>query len=155
MYLLAVDCGDLATIPNGQVEFTTTLENSVANYSCNQGFFLVGDGQRICQADGKWSGVEPECQGIFLYYVICIYVHMHIFRSCLFIIAILTCNIRIVVNCGLPTIENGTVIADGGTDFGAQIEYQCDPGYMLVGDSPQTCEEDGSWSSSVPTCISD
>ena len=60
-FLSAVDCGDLKQPLNGQVFFQSTLFLSEATYSCNSGFELVGEGTRTCQANGQWSGEEPQC----------------------------------------------------------------------------------------------
>ena len=57
-----VDCGVLGDPDNGQVDTSdgTTLE-SIATYTCNDGFCLEGDSMRVCQPDGTWSGDEPTC----------------------------------------------------------------------------------------------
>ena len=59
--LVAVDCGPLPYPNRGGVTFTGTTAGSIATYSCVEGYILVGDGKRECQADGKWSGEEPAC----------------------------------------------------------------------------------------------
>ena len=45
---------------------------SQANYSCSEGYVLNGNGTRMCQADGQWSGSEPLCEGQDLLCVVCI-----------------------------------------------------------------------------------
>ena len=64
----AIDCGNLADPESGQVTFTPgvvmTLEtglDAIANYTCNEGYDLVGDAMRTCQADEQWTGTEPNC----------------------------------------------------------------------------------------------
>ena len=60
---VAVSCGDLADLENGAVEVTDTTFNSVATYSCNDGYNLVdGDMMRTCLASGTWSGSQPSCE---------------------------------------------------------------------------------------------
>ena len=41
-----------------------SMFNSVATYSCNTGYALIGDEMRTCQSSGVWFGSEPTCQGI-------------------------------------------------------------------------------------------
>ena len=58
----------------------------------------------------------------------------------------------IAVPCGtLSTPTNGQVSADGNT-FHSQANYSCSEGYVLNGNSTRTCQSDGQWSGSVPTC---
>ena len=59
-----VDCGTLNDPSNGQVTLNGTTFWSVATYTCDPGFNIVGDMKRICQANGTWSGNEPTCEGI-------------------------------------------------------------------------------------------
>ena len=57
------------------------------------------------------------------------------------------------VDCGSLTIpDNGTVSHTGGTTFGQTATYSCNIGYNLVGDSNRSCQAEGSWSGSAPTC---
>ena len=39
-----------------------TLFGSMANYSCDSGYRVIGISTRMCGADGTWSGEEPSCQ---------------------------------------------------------------------------------------------
>ena len=60
----------------------------------------------------------------------------------------------IVVDCGtLTNPANGQVNHTAETTFGQTATYSCDPGYNLVGDSTRTCQADGIWSGSDPTCL--
>ena len=64
-----IDCGDLTDPEDGQVTFTpgvvATIDtglNAVATYACSEGYSLVGDAMRTCQADSQWNGAEPTCE---------------------------------------------------------------------------------------------
>lgn len=61
--ILAKDCGNLSTPLNGSViGYETTYSNEL-EFKCDDGFELRGSASRRCEADGKWSGVEANCQG--------------------------------------------------------------------------------------------
>ena len=58
-----------------------------------------------------------------------------------------------VVDCGtLNDPANGQVSHTAGTTYGQTVNYICNTGYRLVGDSNQTCRATGRWSGSAPTC---
>ena len=48
---------------NGAVSWTDTTFQSEANYSCNNGYNLVGEANRTCQASGTWSTNASTCIG--------------------------------------------------------------------------------------------
>ena len=43
------------------VRFQTTF-GSIVTYSCYPGFTVIGNSVRTCQANGAWSGGEPDCE---------------------------------------------------------------------------------------------
>ena len=57
-----VDCGALQDPKNGMVTVSDTVFNSMATYSCNTGYSLMGDAMRMCQSSGLWSGSETACE---------------------------------------------------------------------------------------------
>ena len=66
---IANDCGQLQDPEYGEVTITGTTTGSVATYSCNKGFKLTGNVNRICLVTGQWSRTAPTCQRKkFLYY---------------------------------------------------------------------------------------
>ena len=67
--ILVIDCGEpeLANFTmetDIEVTTTSTTYNSVAMYTClEEGMTIVGESQRICGADGNWTGDSPmECE---------------------------------------------------------------------------------------------
>ena len=52
--------GQLTFTP-GVVESVDTGLNAIASYTCSEGYSLVGDAMRTCQAGSQWDGVEPTC----------------------------------------------------------------------------------------------
>ena len=47
---------------NGNVQFTSTLQDATATYSCITGYTVVGPSNRTCLSSGLWSGSDPTCE---------------------------------------------------------------------------------------------
>ena len=66
-----VTCAPLS-LPNGFVNYTTTVENggylvdTVASFLCDFGYYLNDTNSRTCQASGNWNEQTPICEG-YLY----------------------------------------------------------------------------------------
>ena len=59
---VVVSCGDPGFPANGtRIGSTFTFANKV-NYTCDDGFKLIGDIRNICLPSGNWSGDLPTCQ---------------------------------------------------------------------------------------------
>ena len=61
--VIVVTCNRLPSPVNGAVVWESTEFNSVASYSCNEGFMLKepASSHRMCLANGFWSGRPPLC----------------------------------------------------------------------------------------------
>lgn len=58
-------CGDPG-IPSHGIGLGDDFDvGSVVRFSCEPGYLLRGSSERTCQANGSWSGTQPECEGIF------------------------------------------------------------------------------------------
>lgn len=66
MYIIVctgVDCGDPGEPDNSVRVLSSTTLNSIVKYKCKQGFRMAGSTYRVCQANGKWTGVPVQCIG--------------------------------------------------------------------------------------------
>ena len=66
MFFILVKCPTL-TSPNNGMLSCSLGGNGFANsgdfcgFRCNNGYDLIGNSTRICQADGSWSGSDTVC----------------------------------------------------------------------------------------------
>ncbi|GAB1599781.1 protein lev-9 isoform X5 [Argonauta hians] len=58
------DCGYPGEVSNGRREGQEFRHPSKVTYFCNEGFQLIGNAVRECQANGQWSGSLPLCNPI-------------------------------------------------------------------------------------------
>lgn len=64
MYICTVaDCGSLSPPLNGDVSMNGTVYESVAMYTCHDGYTLMGEHhRRICLDNSSWSHQQPLCE---------------------------------------------------------------------------------------------
>ena len=171
-----VNCGDPGIPDNGTRIGDNFYYNSTVTYSCNNGYNLTGTAALTCLSSGTWSALIPTCPSVncgdpgtlnngsrngatFTF-------NSSIFYQCdsgysLFGSVILTClpngswNGSVPLcypNCNDPGIpDNGQ--RDGNSFiYNAVVLYSCNNGYNLTGESTLTCQSDGSWSNTIPSC---
>ncbi|KAH3840888.1 hypothetical protein DPMN_114346 [Dreissena polymorpha] len=51
----------MSDILNGKIAMTTNGSVTMAIYSCERGYTLVGSAALSCRATGTWSGPAPTC----------------------------------------------------------------------------------------------
>ena len=49
--------------------------------------------------------------------------------------------------------DNGQITYTNGLKVGSVATYACFQGYAINGSETQTCQADGTWSGSHPTCV--
>ena len=175
---LIVRCGGLSNPSNGRVRITNDVPGSTATYTCNSGYTLVGGETRTCQNDGTWSGSAPTCTRVVCSNLPSPANGQVSFSSGLAVgsRATYTCSsgyvlvgeesrtcqadgnwsgrapICRIVRCGgLNDPSNGQVRITNDVP-GSTATYTCNSGYTLVGGETRTCQNDGTWSGSAPTC---
>ena len=62
-----VVCLNLTVPNNGEVSLVSATFGSVATYTCEEGYLLVGDAMLECLMNGSWSQQEPSCESKLLY----------------------------------------------------------------------------------------
>lgn len=137
-----VDCGTPARPDRGNyllVNQSTTV-GAIVKYYCDEDHWLDGPGELTCTKDGKWSGSTPACECKTQNYII--------------MIEDLTNGISIlVITCETPDVPPGSYVVGYDYNVHSTIEYHCDPGHVLKGESTLKCLESGEWSGEAPTCL--
>ncbi|XP_078251223.1 sushi, von Willebrand factor type A, EGF and pentraxin domain-containing protein 1 isoform X2 [Rhinoraja longicauda] len=174
---IPISCGTPPIPDNGNVTGLDYTFQTLANYSCNNGYLIKGGLTRTCLANGNWSGEMPEC----------------ILTTCPPLTALLNGQITgseftdgkkiqfhcmdgyllhgapslvcqgdgswsdeapqcTPINCGPPEDISHALINGSNFSFGDSVKYICFLGYGLIGTSVRHCLQNGSWSGSVPKC---
>ncbi|XP_053381384.1 protein lev-9-like isoform X3 [Mercenaria mercenaria] len=171
-------CGFPGDIDNGwRTGYAFTYPNKV-NYYCHDGFELIGDGYRTCQADGMWTGNKPSCEPVTCPSLFApVYGHMYGDGTGYGTVIRFECddgykNVGSTerrcqadrtwsghsakceeINCGWPgPFYNGYLIGHK-TTVGSTIFFSCNTRTSFEGDTFQTqCLDTGEWSNKPPIC---
>ncbi|XP_064387965.1 uncharacterized protein LOC135336171 isoform X3 [Halichondria panicea] len=127
-----ITCSGLAPPTNGVISFTNPIAphvfGTVANYTCNVGYGLVGNVERSCGGlIGEWDGSNPTCVAI-------------------------TCTSLSPISNGMISYSRGIT---NPFDFGTIATFVCDDGFFLDGSMTSTCggtASVGLWDESSPIC---
>ncbi len=70
--LISGTCFDLPPLMNGVITYNAGPAdcrplNTIATFTCDNGYTRTGEIFRVCQNDGTWNGSAPTCQGEFCY----------------------------------------------------------------------------------------
>lgn len=57
-----------------------------------------------------------------------------------------------VITCGEPEVPPGGYVVGYDFNVHSKIEFHCEPGYLLTGQSLLECTSQGEWSGSPPAC---
>ncbi|XP_074833358.1 complement receptor type 1-like [Carettochelys insculpta] len=122
-------CGHPGEPENGRVIVTDTLFGSTANFTCEEGYRLIGESSTRCEISDKrvtWSNKVPICERI----------------PCL----------------PPPDIANGqhTGVIMDEFSYGSVVTYKCEGSYPLIGEKSIHCTTkdglNGEWSARPPRC---
>ncbi|XP_065189082.1 sushi, von Willebrand factor type A, EGF and pentraxin domain-containing protein 1-like [Sycon ciliatum] len=177
-----VVCSFLTHPRNGSVSPGHNNFQAIRNYTCNEGFKVVGFATTICLLQGVWSAPPPTCQHITCPAAPPSIANGYISTVPSSFLVGGTANISClpgyqrtgaaVITCdkggewpsskSLPTCTRVTcspliqplngLVSPGAHDFDAIRTYTCNQGYTLVGSPTTKCVLDGVWSAPEPTC---
>ncbi|NWZ01976.1 CR2 protein, partial [Loxia curvirostra] len=106
---------------NGRDTEGFTMGMSVL-YTCDPGYYLVGNAAVTCRASGNWSQPRPRCEEV-------------------------TCPRPPSIANGL---HSG--LSSGSFSRGVTVSYSCREGFQLLGNESITCTDSGRWSRTLPRC---
>ncbi|XP_061921980.1 sushi, von Willebrand factor type A, EGF and pentraxin domain-containing protein 1 isoform X1 [Entelurus aequoreus] len=172
-----VSCGDPGPLTNGTAHGDAFVYPEVLHYKCNPGFVIKGSDSIVCQADGKWNGQKPQCESVscgppklpsditfkgkeYVYNqeieLICKPGYIIKGKSASVCQADGTWShdspTCVPALCEKPSpVSNGQVL---GSEFGfdSKVNYRCDEGFTMTGDSTRVCQSDGLWDKPAPRC---
>ena len=146
-------CDPIASLTNGTVTGATStntlnrpIAGSIAIYTCDPGFALIGSNTSTCSSNGTWSTPAPSCSCKF------------IFNYCQAIDYIITLLFKIVDIC--PNIfgndTTGTVNPSSPFDPFMTYTFQCIANYLLTAinavSASYFCEASGAWNTTFTPC---
>uniref|UniRef100_A0A674H7P5 Sushi domain-containing protein n=1 Tax=Taeniopygia guttata TaxID=59729 RepID=A0A674H7P5_TAEGU len=113
------ECGCCPGTGGDKAFFTAGM---AVRYSCDPGYYLVGNAAVSCRASGNWSQPRPRCEEV-------------------------TCPRPPSIANGLPSGH-----PSGSFSRGVTVSYSCRPGFELLGNASVTCADSGLWSRPLPRC---
>uniref|UniRef100_A0A8B9Z5T0 Sushi domain-containing protein n=1 Tax=Buteo japonicus TaxID=224669 RepID=A0A8B9Z5T0_9AVES len=160
----------------------THLPGTAVQYTCWDGYSLIGNSSISCTAAGTWSRPRPRCEdqismlqcpsppnikngqyenmdvkvfipGVSVKYY-CDLGYVLTGKTTVSCLTSGTWSLPYPRCEGDPNIPNGEVAEGQSAAYrpGANVTFQCHPGYVLRGSREAKCQPDGRWVPAVPTC---
>ena len=67
---LVIECESLSNPANGMVTVTGLTPGSIATYTCDNTYQLLGNDTRTCDSNGLWTKMEPTCVRKYLMIIV-------------------------------------------------------------------------------------
>ncbi|XP_064382161.1 sushi, von Willebrand factor type A, EGF and pentraxin domain-containing protein 1-like [Halichondria panicea] len=172
-----VRCPKLSAPSYGSVSVSGLQVGSTATYQCDDGFLLVGSSSRYCQQYGDWSGEAPICNPVRCpklsapsygsVSVSGLQVGSTATYQCNDGFLLVGASTRYCQSSGdwsgkAPTCNSVLCpkltppfygrVSTTGQQPGSSANYQCNDGFLLVGESSRQCLHSGQWSGRAPAC---
>ncbi|XP_022249823.1 protein lev-9-like [Limulus polyphemus] len=172
-----IQCPDLQRPEHGAVSYSEKTYKSTAEYTCDSGYQLHGEKERLCQADKEWSGDAPTCEkttcpfpnipggeviqitggnhggAIVTFRCVGTESKDEVRASCLDTGAWSKSPPECKVTyCPDPQKPHHGDVQYSEKIYNSKAEYSCDDGYKLYGEKERYCQEDGKWSGEEPVC---
>ncbi|XP_046324842.1 CUB and sushi domain-containing protein 2 isoform X5 [Marmota monax] len=173
-------CGDPGIPAHGIRLGDSFAPGSLMRFSCEAGHVLRGSSERTCQANGSWSGTQPECGVIscgnpgtpsnarvmFSDGLVFSSSIVYECREGYYATGLLSrhCSVNgtwtgsdpecTVINCGDPGIPANGLRLGNDFRYNKTVTYQCIPGYMMESHrvSVLSCTKDRTWNGTKPVC---
>ena len=170
------NCGNPGSPTNGQAINNIFTFGSSVEFQCNTGYELTGNTSTFCHANGEWNASLPYCTLIdcgdpgipnngqvigtnYTYNSTVMYScdDGYILNGSSSLICLTdqwndthpSCDLIKCSDPGIPT--NGIAIGNVFT-FRSSVEFQCNTGYELTGNTSTFCHANGKWNASLPYC---
>ncbi|MCL4136014.1 UNVERIFIED_CONTAM: hypothetical protein GTU68_063100, partial [Idotea baltica] len=172
-------CSELEAPMNGLLKLSGRRSGDTAEFTCDPGYFMVGQETLSCALGGKWSGTPPNCQ-----FVDCglpetmEHGKMTLVNSTTYVgsMAVYECeddywleghSIRVcennghwqgdrpsckLISCSEPYIPIGGYITGYGFEVHSEVQYHCEAGHYMTGIDTRVCNRDRQWTGTAPNC---
>ncbi|CAH1773668.1 unnamed protein product [Owenia fusiformis] len=176
---IMIVCPEPEKIEKGSLKgnMVKTQYGEIIQYQCEEGYIIEGNPRRRCQRDKTWSGTLPKCKMIECEPLGAvpngeIIGYDHGFRDVITYVCRdgfemtgsnkQTCQedgtwsgkppTCVPIQCPAPPpLPNGKI--DGKYhEYKDKIQFTCDEGYVLVGESSLECMADKMWNGNFPSC---
>ncbi|KAK7078998.1 C-type lectin (CTL) or carbohydrate-recognition domain (CRD) [Halocaridina rubra] len=172
-------CPDVESPTHGQVQLSGRRSGDTATFVCDPGYNLQGTKTISCALGGQWSGETPSCRfvdcaipeearnGEMTLVNGTTFLNSEVMYECgddywLDGPAKRTCLEDghwsgtspecILISCNEPEVPHGGYVTGYSFDVHAEVEYHCENGHYLTGDTVRVCTREGSWTGAAPTC---
>ncbi len=172
-------CPDPPTITGGKVSVSGRRAGSTVTYECDYGYVLIGSNILSCGLGGEWTGKPPVCRyvdcgtparpdrgnyilvnqsttvgAIVKYYCDEDYWldgngELTCMKDGKWSGNTPSCEL---ITCEAPHVPPGSYVVGYDYNVHSTIEYHCDPGHILRGESLLKCMDNGEWSGEAPFC---
>uniref|UniRef100_A0A1X7VTZ5 Sushi domain-containing protein n=1 Tax=Amphimedon queenslandica TaxID=400682 RepID=A0A1X7VTZ5_AMPQE len=121
------------------------------SYLCRQGFELVGNRERVCQSNGQWSGQLPICRRLIDCGGLLNPLHGGVLLTGTDAGSRASYIHAMKGLCYKDHRDKCVKLMVNGLQ-GATATYNCNPGFVLVGNEQRRCQANGQWSGRDPIC---
>nr|XP_033812744.1 CUB and sushi domain-containing protein 2 [Geotrypetes seraphini] len=173
-------CGDPG-VPSHGIRLGDNFSlTSMVRFSCEPGYTLRGSAERLCNANGFWSGLQPACEVVscgnpgtprnarIIFNDGLVFSSSIIYecREGYYSTGLLSrhCTVNgswtgaspecTMINCGDPGVPSSGIRLASEFTYNRTATFQCMPGFVMETERPSTliCTRDRTWNGTKPVC---